>query len=412
VLFSKLPEQIHWPTLSMGAGTLLLLIGLKVFAPKLPGMIFAMAGACLLSWLIDYEQLGGKVVGEIPDGLPSFSLPSIDQMHFSELLFPALLVALLSFVEAFSIAKAVASRTRQRLSADQEMIGKGLANLTAGVMNGYPVSGSFSRTAVAFEAGAKTGFAAIVSGALVGLTLLFFTPLLGPLPISSLAAVIIMSVTSLLRPIMIWRALQVSWHDGIVAAVVFFSTLWLAPHLEMGIFIGVGLSIGFYLYYTMRPAFAEVARYHDGSFKDSEIFELHTSDQVAVYRYDGDLYFANASYLEKSILNAIADKPELVVIVLDLEAVAHIDATGEEMLSHLSERIRSAGIDIYIARTKYAVQTVLKRSGLYQRIGSEFFVNTRTMAIDAIVERYGDKVDVTPLREHKPIHSDGRKPVG
>ncbi len=405
-LVKTLPSQTHMPTLMMGLFTLAILIGVKKFLPKLPSMIVAMVLATLASWLLGFEAMGGKVVGFIPKGLPSFSVPNFEFKYIPQLVVPAILIALLSFVEAFSIAKAVASRTRQRISADQEMVGKGLANLTAGFMSGYPVSGSFSRTAVAFEAGAKTGFTAIVSGILVGLTLLFFTPVLAPLPIASLAAVIIMSVMSLLHPQAILRAWRVTKHDGIVAMTVFLTTLWFAPHLEKGIFIGVAMSLLFYIYYTMRPHFAEVSLFHDGSYRDAEIFGLHTSDTLAVFRYDGDLYFANAGYLEKRILNTIADKPQLKVVILDLEAVAHIDATGEEMLSHLSERIRSAGIDFYVARAKFMVTDVLKHSGLYDKIGEDHFFNKRITAIQVLKEKYGDDINIEPLIIHMPLETE------
>ncbi len=405
-LAKAIPTETHMPTLAMGLFTLALLVGFKKFAPKLPGMIFAMVIATLASWALGYEGMGGRVVGDIPKGLPSFSIPDFDVKYIPSLMVPALLIALLSFVEAFSIAKAVASRTRQRISADQEMVGKGLANLTAGFMSGYPVSGSFSRTAVAFEAGAVTGFAAIVSGILVGLTLVFFTPLLYPLPIASLAAVIIMSVIGLFQPKQMLHTWTVTKHDGIVAFTVFFATLWFAPHLEKGIFIGVAMSLLFYIYYTMRPHFAEVALYHDGSYRDADMFDLQTSDTLAVYRYDGDLYFANSSYVEKRILNSIAGKPKLKVVMLDLEAVAHIDATGEEMLSHLSERIKTAGIAFYVTRAKFMVTDVLKRSGLYDKIGEDHFFSKRITAIQSLKEKYGDDIDITPFIINMPLEKD------
>ena len=123
---------------------------------------------------------------------------------------------------------------------------------------------------------------------------------------------------------------------------------------------------------------------------------------MAIFRYDGDLYFANASYLEKQLLNAVADKPELKVLVLDLEAVDQIDVTGEEMLTHMSERLQEAGIEFYITRAKFKVTDALKRSGLYDRIGEEHFFGKRAFAMDAIKEKYGDTVDMSHLEEHRP----------
>ena len=402
-LLLAIPEKTHLATLFMGIFSLLLLVLLKKFAPKLPGILLTVVITIIVSWLIGYESMGGKIVADINSGLPSFKVPTINPEHFSSLLLPAFMIALLSFVEAFSIAKAVASKTRQHLSADQEMVGKGLANLVAGVTQGYAVSGSFSRTAVAFDAGAKTGFAAIVSGIIVGITLLFLTPLLYHLPVATLAAVIIIAVIGLFHYQPFEHAWKVNPHDGFVALAVFISTLYFAPHLEWGIFIGVGLSLMFYLYRTMTPHFAEVALSDEGTYLDAEIFKLETSQTAAFFRYDGDLYFANAGYLERKLLNAVADKPELKVLVLDLEAVDQIDATGEEMLRHMSDRLSEAGIEFCISRAKFKVTDALKRSGLYDAIGAERFFSKRTKAIKAIKEKYGNSVDVSHLIYHKPI---------
>lgn len=405
-LFKAIPKETHMPSLAMGAFSLLLLIGFKKFTPRLPGILLTVVIAILLSWAIGYDQMGGKIVANVNSGLPSFIMPTIDPSHVSGLILPAFMIALLSFVEAFSIAKAVASKTRQHLSADQEMVGKGLANLVAGVTQGYAVSGSFSRTAVNFDAGAKTGFAAIVSGIIVGITLLFLTPLLYYLPVTTLAAVIIVAVIGLFHFQPFKHAWRVNPHDGFVALVVFLSTLYFAPHLEWGIFIGIALSLMFYLYRTMTPHFAEVALSDEGTYKDAKIFGMETSDTVAFYRYDGDLYFANAGYLERKLLNAVADKPKLKVIVLDLEAVDQIDATGEEMLTHMSERLAEAGIEFCISRAKFKVTDALKRSGLYDVIGEQQFFAKRTRAIKAIKERFGDTVDISHLVYHKPVDNE------
>ena len=166
--------------------------------------------------------------------------------------------------------------------------------------------------------------------------------------------------------------------------------------------MGVILSLLFYIYKTMKPHFAEVSMDSDGTFRDAEKFGMETSQDMAIFRYDGDLYFANASYLEKQLLNAVADKPQLKVLVLDLEAVDQIDVTGEEMLTHMSERLEEAGIDFMITRAKFKVTDALKRSGLYDRIGEEQFFGKRVFAMDAIKEKYGDSVDMSHLEEHQP----------
>ena len=399
----SIPNQTHLGTLLMGTLSILLLIIFKRFTPRLPGILITVIITTFIAWLSGYETKGGAVVGTVPAGLPSFAWPEYDPTHIKDLMLPAAMIAFLSFVEAFSVAKAVASKTRQRLSADQEMVGKGLANLVAGVMQGYPVSGSFSRTAIAFDAGAKTGFAAIVSGIIVGITLLFLTPLMYHLPIATLAAVIIVAVASLIQVAPLVHSWKVNWHDTLVAFIVFNATIYFAPHLEKGIYIGIALSLAFYIYRTMRPHFAEVAIHKDGTYRDASIFGMVTSDTIALFRYDGDLYFVNAGYLEKRLLNAVADKPELKVAILDIEAVDQIDTTGEEMLGHMSEWFKEAGIEFYITRPKFKVADVLKRTGLYDKIGEEHIFSRRRDALAAITHKYGELVDLGPLQQYMPL---------
>ena len=398
-----IPNQTHLATMLMGIFALLLLVIFKRFTPKLPGILFTVLITTLVAWLTGYANIGGEVVGHVPAGLPSFAWPEYNPAHIKDLMLPAGMIAFLSFVEAFSIAKAVASKTRQRLSADQEMVGKGLANLVAGVMQGYPVSGSFSRTAIAFDAGAKTGFAAVVSGVIVGITLLFLTPLMYHLPIATLAAVIIVAVAGLFQIAPLIHSWRVNPHDTVVAFVVFNTTIYFAPHLEKGVYIGIAISLAFYIYRTMRPHFAEVAMYEDGTLRDAYLFGMQTSYTLAFFRYDGDLYFVNAGYLEKRLVNAVADKPQLKVAILDIEAVDQIDTTGEEMLAHISEWFKEAGIEFYITRPKFKVTDVLKRTGLYDKIGAEHIHSKRQDALAAIKLKYGDLVDIEHLQRHIPI---------
>lgn len=397
----SIPTQAHGPTMLMGLGSLAMIFAFKRWAPKFPAIVFTVVIATITSWLAGYQASGGAVVGVVPSGLPDVAIPS-GWEHTSALLLPALTIALLSFVEAFSIAKAVASQTRQRISADQEMVGKGLANIASGFTQGYPVSGSFSRTAVSFDAGARTGFTAIISGLLVGITLLYLTPILYFLPLATLAAVIMAAVFSLIQFEPFKHAWKVNPHDGFVALVTFLITLWMAPHLEYGIFIGVGLSIIFYLYRTMQPHVAELARDQDDVLRDAALFGLKTSQTLAMFRYDGDLYFANAGYLEKVLLNAVADKPHLRVLILDLEAVDQIDATGEDMLGNLATGLHLANISFYICRPKFKLLDAIKRSGLHDEIGEDSIFSKRRSAIQAAVERFPGMVDVSHLMTYQP----------
>lgn len=405
-LLSQIPSA-HATTTVFGLFSLCSLYAFKFLAPRLPGTVITVILATVISYLAGYEEIGGKVVGDVPDGLPSLVIPDFELSRIKMLVVPAFVIALLSFVEAFSIAKAVASETRQKLSANQEMVGKGFANIVAGLTQSYPVSGSFSRTAVAFSAGAKTGFAAIITGIITGLTLLFFTGMLYHIPLSTLSAVIIFAVFNMIKYQPFKHAWRVNPHDGFVALTVFISTLVFAPHLEKGIFIGVGLSLALYIYRTMTPHFAEIAKTQDGLLKDAKLNKAQTSETFAMYRFDGNLYFANAGYLEKQLLNAIASKPKLKALALDIEAVEHIDATGEEMLTLMSEHLEIAGVTLYILRPKFKVLDTFKRSGLYERIGKHHIFERRSEFFDYLIKHHKD-IDISHILEHKPLPDSGQ----
>lgn len=394
-------------TLVLGAFALTTLIVLKKYAPRLPGVLITVLITTVLSWAVDYKSMGGSVIGTIPEGLPSFSLPIVEMsfQNFVSLATTAVVIGLIGFVEAISIAKAMASQTRQRLSANQELVGQGLSNITSGVFGGYAVSGSFSRSAVNFASGAMTGFSSVVTGLLVGLTLLFLTPLLYHLPQATLAAVIIMAVVNLIKIAPVKHAWKVEPHDGVVAVATFLATLAFAPHLDKGILLGVVLSLGLFLYRTMSPALVEVARDADGTMRDAAAHSLKTSDTIAVYRFDGDLYFANTGYLEGKLLNNVAQKPSLKVLILDMESIDQVDSTGEEMLEKLADRLKFAGIEFYIARTKLRVYEAFQRSGLAKHIGEERFFRERKYAINYAKEQFGDAIDIEPFQHYIPAET-------
>ncbi|UOG92518.1 MAG: SulP family inorganic anion transporter [Candidatus Thiothrix sulfatifontis] len=394
----------HFPTLIIGVFSLFSLFVLKKYAPKLPSVLITVAITTVIAWAVDLEGRGGSVVGEIPQGLPSFQIPyvSLDIRELFNILLNGFIIGLMGFVEAISISKAMASQTRQRLSANQELVGQGLAKIVSGLFQGYIVSGSFSRSAVNFASGAITGFSSVVTGLLVALTLLFLTPLLYHLPQATLAAVIIMALINLVKVAPIKHAWKVEPHDGVVAVVTFVATLAFAPHLDKGILLGVVLSLGLFLYRTMSPALVEVARDADGTMRDAAAHSLKTSDSVAVYRFDGDLYFANTGYLEGKLLNNVAKKPGLKVLILDMESIDQVDSTGEEMLEKLADRLKFAGIEFYIARTKLRVYEAFQRSGLAKHIGEERFFRERKYAINYAKEQFGDAIDIEPFEHYMP----------
>ena len=230
---------------------------------------------------------GGEVVGRVPPGLPAFGLPELDLRVLPQLLFYALIISLLGFMEAVSVAKAMAAKTGQRLDPNRELIGQGLGNIAGSFSGGYPVAGSFSRSAVNLQAGARTFLSGVFTSLVVALTLIYFTPFLYHLPLSVLAAVIMLAVVGLINFSGIVHAWRAQKHDGVIAVITFAATLGFAPHLDRGILIGAGLSLLVFLYHSMRPRVALLALGDDSAFHDAPDHGLDLCDRIAVIRFDG-----------------------------------------------------------------------------------------------------------------------------
>ncbi|MBF0591888.1 MAG: STAS domain-containing protein [Nitrospirae bacterium] len=327
---------------------------------------------------------GGAVLGAIPKGMPTFALPKVD-LNILLTIFPtAIIISLLGFMEAISIAKAMATRTGQRLDPNQELIGQGLANIVGSMGKSYAVSGSFSRSAVNLQAGAVTGLSSVFTSALVLITLMFFTPLLYHLPQSVLASVIMMAVIGLINV----RGILHTWHaqryDGITALITFAFTIAFAPHLDKGIMAGVAFSLGHYLYRNMKPPVAVLSRHEDGTLRNTDLFGLNRCEHVNAISFDGSLFFANTSYLEDQILSIVAEKPHLRHIIICGEGINEVDASGEETLGILVDRLRDRGIDVSFVGLKDQVLDVVKRTGLYKKIGEDHIFRTEAKAIEAI----------------------------
>ena len=342
---------------------------------------------------------GGAVVGKVPKGLPAFSMPNID---FSVMLhiFPyAVIVTLLGFMEAISIAKAIASKTGQRLDPNQELIGQGLANIVGSFTKSYPASGSFSRSAVNLQAGAMTGMSSVFTSLAVLIALLFFTPLLYNLPQSVLAAVIMMAVIGLINVSGFIHAWKAQWYDGLISILTFICTLWFAPHLDTGIMVGVGLCLMVFLYKNMRPVVTSLARDQDMSLRSATVQGLKECQFLSIIRFEGPLFFANASYLEDKMSDLMLSKRSLRHILIAANGINDIDASGEETLSLLVDRLRSANIGVSFSGINESVMKVLVRTHLYDKIGEENIYPTMEDALSAIHPKLhsNTEVDSCPL---------------
>ena len=334
---------------------------------------------------------GGEVVGKIPEGLPSVALPTLDLDKFGALFSAALVISLVGFMEAISIAKAIAAKTKQRLDPNQELVGQGLANLVGAATQAFPVSGSFSRSAVNMNSGARTGMSSVFTAVFVLLTLLFLTPLLYHLPQAVLAAIIIMAVIGLVNVEAIRHAWHANRHDGIAAIVTFFATLAFAPHLDNGIMVGAGLALVLFLMRTMKPRVAQLGRFKDGTLRDIRVNPgLPTSEHVVAMRFDGQLYFANVSYFEDTVLTALADHPKARYFLVVGDGINQLDASGEEVIHHLVTRLKENGVTLVFSGLKKQVIDVMRATGLFELVTQANIFATEDQAITAIYERLGE----------------------
>lgn len=327
---------------------------------------------------------GGEVVGSIPAGLPQFDMPKFSWDMMVTLFSGALVISLVGFMEAISIAKAMAAKTKDRIDPNQELIGQGIANIIGSFSHAFPTSGSFSRSAVNLNAGAVTGMSSVFTGVIVLVTLLFLTPLLYHLPQAVLAAVIMMAVIGLVN----FKAIKHAWHthkhDGIASVVTFIATLAFAPHLDNGIMVGAGLAIILYLYRTMSPRVAILGRYHDGTLRDAKVNNLPVSDYIIAIRYDGSLYFANVPYFEDTILEAVSNSPCAKHLLIVSDGINQLDASGDEVIHHMVERLRSSDIRVVFSGLKKQVIEVMQHSGLFKYIGQENIFPDEDKALDSI----------------------------
>jgi sulfate permease, SulP family len=341
------------------------------------GPLLIVVISTLLVSVLGLHQLAGvKIVGEIPAGLPPLTLPTFNGTRWQQLFPTALTISFVGFMESIAVAQSLASKRRQKIDANQELMGLGAANLGAAFTGGYPVTGGFSRSVVNFAAGANTGLASIITALLIALTVLFLTSLFYFLPQTILAAIILVAVSGLVdlkTPQAIWR------YNKADAASLFitFAAVLLAG-IETGIVIGVLVSLVLYLWRTSRPHIAVVGRVGESEhFRNILRYPVKTYPHVMAIRVDESLYFANTKYLETYLRKAIAEHPDIQHLVLVCSAINFIDANALETLEVLIEEFRDLGIATYLAEVKGPVMDRLKAIGFVEKIGSDrIFLST------------------------------------
>ena len=321
------------------------------------------------------DQEGVAVVGHVPAGLPPLSLPQGSLALIQQLFVPALLISIVTFVESVSLAHKLAARRRERISPDQELLGLGMANVASAFSGGFAVAGGFSRSIINYDAGARTPAAGVFTAVGIGLVTIFFTPFFDGLPQAALAAIIIVSVLTLVDITTIKETWQYSRHDG--AALTGTIAVTLIFGVIAGILTGVTLSLVLYLWRTSRPHSALVGRIRGSeSFRNIARHDVETDPEVMILRVDESLYFANARHLEDRIYTLLEEQPQLKDFVLMCPAVNYIDASALESLDAINGRLHDAGIRLHLSDIKGPVMDKLNRSTFLQGLNGEVFMTT------------------------------------
>ena len=378
-------QHAHPRSFLFGFTALAMLVAFRRYAPKWPGVLVTAALLTVASYASDYGDTGGRIVGSIPEGLPAFALPAFDWDTWVKLLPAAFVVAVISFMEAMSSAKIAAIKTASRWDENQELIGQGLAKIAAALSQTMPVSGSFSRSALNLAANAQTAVSSIVCACCVLLTVLFFTPLLKYLPQPVLAAIIIMALTNLINIRSLRNAWRAGRDDAIAAGVTFAATLAFAPQIQNGIFAGILVSLGLFIYSRMRPSMSVVSA--AAGSPDDEALPDGLLGKVGIVRFDASLVFVNVSYFEGAVLGLEQECPDLRCVLVSCSAINDLDASGVEMLSALLDGLGKKGIAMAFSAAKPHVRVVLDRTGLSERIGAGSFFATEAAALQALQAR-------------------------
>lgn len=338
------------------------------------GPVLAVAVTTVVTWGFGLDGKGVAIVGAVPQGLPPLTIPSFDLDLWTSLAGSAVLISIIGFVESVSVAQTLAAKKRQRIVPDQELIGLGASNIASSLTGGYPVTGGFARSVVNFDAGAQTPAAGAFTAVGILLAALLLTPLLYFLPKATLAATIIVAVLSLVD----FSILRFTWgySKADFAAVAATILLTLGFGVEVGMSVGVGLSILLFLYRTSRPHIAEVGCVPGTQhFRNINRHKVLTDPAVLTIRVDESLYFANARYLEDYILDRVVGDEGLRHVILMCSAVNEIDSSALESLEAINHRLHDMGIRLHLSEVKGPVMDRLQRTDFLSELSGEVFLS-------------------------------------
>lgn len=355
----------HLPSAAFGLICIALLTLAKRWKPTFPTVLLIVVASAGVSFWSGFEASGGAVVGALPEGLPTLYIPKVPSWQTVQtLLLPTLVITLVSFLETASSAKIDNEKAGRRWNQNQDLIGQGLGKITSGLCGSFPTSSSFSRSALTLYAGARSGWATIVSVTVVLVVLLAFTRVLSHVPQAVLAAIVLTAVSGLIKPrafIQLWRVSHVEATTAVVTLVI---TVAAAPALHWGVLSGMLMGLSYFLYQRLHPRIIEVGLHPDGSLRDRHLWHLEPiAPKVYALRMDAELDFASASDLLRTIAEHITHHPDHRHVCLFAHPINRIDATGVEAFSQLCKTVDSHGVTLHLSGLKLPVEQLLRRAG-------------------------------------------------
>jgi high affinity sulfate transporter 1 len=381
--------QANWTSFAVGASTLAVILLLKPYK-RIPGLLLAVVAATIVVGILNLDSTANvKVLGPLPQGLPSFALPMISFAHLNDVIIGGCAVAMVAFADTSVLSRTYAAKTRTSVDPNQEMIGLGAANLAAGLFQGFPISSSSSRTPVAEAAGTKTQLTGVVGAIAVALLLVCAPNLLKDLPSSALAAVVIAAAIGLFEFADLRRIFRIQQWEFWLSIVCFVGVA------VFGVIPGIGIAIVIavieFLWDGWRPHSAVLGRV-DGVRGYHDITRYPAARRVpglVLFRWDAPLFFANAELFHQRVLDAIAESPAPVRrIIVTAEPVTSIDVTSADMLAELEHTLTESGIELRFAEMKDPVKDKLIRFELFDRFGAANFYPTIGSAVDAYLEEH------------------------
>ncbi len=382
--------SMNWYVVLVGAVTLVVGIAVKTWFRRIPYMIPAILAGSVLGFFLNEHygaaMTGIRTVGSIPATLPPVSLPELDLETVGMLSSSALAITLLALTEAVAIARAVGLKSGQHIDGNQEFIGQGASNVIGSFFSAYPSSGSFNRSGLNFEAGAKTPLASVFASVFLAVIVLFVAPLAAFLPLAVMAAVLFLVAWGLVDFHHIRSIVKASRSESALLLVTFVSTLLI--ELEFAIFIGILLSLALYLRRAARPA---VVRYvpdpEHPKRKFSVVENLPLCPQLETVRIDGSLFFGSVEHVESEFLRLESAGKGRKFLLLVCTGISHIDLAGADMLVHRAERLRRAGGDLFLSNVNPVVLEVLESGGYVDVLGKENIFTSKSEALAAIVKK-------------------------